>query len=257
MKIIGTKRLTGPQEEQLVRLTRLCRAAESLTLSCPLDGDMFWLLYEESELLAALAVYIQENVWECYAFTRPDRRRQGCFSQLLERLEAEAEKMDEEPEICFITDGNSAGTLKTLEAVGAEFWYEEHAMVWEMAAQGAEAHNTASLPLTDRTVRLEMSADSSQPSLYLCTARASAGTQVGAFSLYIQDSSACLYQLEVPQPLRGQGWGTAVVCALLDKLPAMGISRLVLQVSGGNAPAISLYQKTGFRITETLSYYLY
>mgnify|MGYP005804173691 FL=1 len=32
---------------------------------------------------------------------------------------------------------------------------------------------------------------------------------------------------------------------------------VLLQVSGDNAVALRLYEKTGFRITETLSYYLY
>ena len=32
---------------------------------------------------------------------------------------------------------------------------------------------------------------------------------------------------------------------------------MTLQVSSQNVPALELYKKTGFRITETLSYYLY
>jgi len=36
-----------------------------------------------------------------------------------------------------------------------------------------------------------------------------------------------------------------------------GIRRICLQVSGANEPALHLYRKTGFRITEALSYYLY
>ena len=36
-----------------------------------------------------------------------------------------------------------------------------------------------------------------------------------------------------------------------------GIAVLNLQVSGQNLPAFNLYKKTGFRITETLSRYLY
>ncbi len=269
MKIICSNHLTGPQKEQLAQLARICQEAEALTLSCPLDGDMFCLLTEGKELLGALAVFFQENVWECYAFTRPDRRREGCFSQLLERLETEAEKLEADPEFCFITDGNSADGLKTLEAIGAEFWYAEHAMVWERPDTCEEADSPArtafaqtapsctALSRPDRSVRLKRAADPSQPSLYHFTALNAAGAPAGCFSLYIQGSSASLFHVEVPQPLRGQGWGTAIICALLDTLPSMNISRLVLQVSGSNAPAISLYKKTGFRITETLSYYLY
>ena len=35
------------------------------------------------------------------------------------------------------------------------------------------------------------------------------------------------------------------------------LTAVSLQVSGENEPALALYKKTGFRITETLSFYLY
>ena len=44
---------------------------------------------------------------------------------------------------------------------------------------------------------------------------------------------------------------------LVSSLEREGIRRICLQVSGSNEPALHLYRKTGFRITETLSYYLY
>ena len=44
---------------------------------------------------------------------------------------------------------------------------------------------------------------------------------------------------------------------LLRLAPDMGLSAITLQVSGDNTPAVNLYKKTGFHITETLSYYLY
>lgn len=259
MNMICTNCLTDSQAGQLAGLVRLCQEAEPITLSCPLDGNMFCLLTEGGDLVGALAVFYLNNMWECYAFTRPDRRRQGAFTRLLERLEAEALALDTEPELCFITDGNSPGALKTLEALGAEFWYAEHAMVWECPAgpgeKPGETPSAALHPCPAHCVHLEMASDSPQPSLF--TARDLEGTAVGRFSLYIRGNSASLFQVEVPEPLRGLGWGTAIIRALLDKLPAMGVSRLILQVSGSNAPAISLYKKTGFRIRETLSYYLY
>lgn len=251
MDIICTNRLTASQAGQLAGLSRLCQADEPITLSCPPDGDIFCLLTEGKDLIGALSVFCLENVWECYAFTRPDRRKQGCFTQLLDRLEAEAMAIADEPEFCFITDGNSPGALKTLEALGAEFWYAEHAMVWERIVESAGTPGGA------HRVHLEMASDPAQPSLSLFTARDSVGTETGSFSLCVQDGSASLFHVEVPESLREQGWGTAMIRALFDMLPAMGISRLILQVSGSNAPAISLYKKTGFRITETLSYYLY
>ena len=69
--------------------------------------------------------------------------------------------------------------------------------------------------------------------------------------------SACLFEVEIAEPFRGHGLGQAMIRQLQDLTPAIGISTLTLQVSGDNLPALRLYKKTGFHITETLSYYLY
>ena len=51
--------------------------------------------------------------------------------------------------------------------------------------------------------------------------------------------------------------GTAFLGLLLPALAEEGFSRIILQVSGSNAPALALYKKIGFRVMETLLYYLY
>ena len=81
--------------------------------------------------------------------------------------------------------------------------------------------------------------------------------KAGSFSLYLQPPSACLFEVETAEPFRGRGLGQAMIRQLQDLTPAIGISTLTLQVSGDNLPALRLYKKTGFHITETLSYYLY
>ena len=80
---------------------------------------------------------------------------------------------------------------------------------------------------------------------------------VGSFSLYLQPPAACLFEVEIAEPLRGRGLGEAMIRKLQALVPALGISTITLQVSGDNLPALGLYKKTGFRIAETLSYYLY
>ena len=97
-----------------------------------------------------------------------------------------------------------------------------------------------------------------------------------------------LYGFEVEESCRGKGYGTKFLSTVLAQLlngnaAAIEYSPLspetsyhisdvrsagaaadntaprpvLLQVSGGNAPALTLYKKTGFRITETLCCYLY
>ena len=55
---------------------------------------------------------------------------------------------------------------------------------------------------------------------------------------------------------RGKGYGKEFLLGMLRLLSDMG-TRVVIQVSGQNYIARNLYKKTGFRTTESLSYYLY
>ena len=73
----------------------------------------------------------------------------------------------------------------------------------------------------------------------------------------VSDSCVCLHHVEILPRFRGRGYGTSLLTRLLSSLRQAGICRVILQVSGDNKAALALYEKQGFRITETLSYYLY
>ena len=62
-----------------------------------------------------------------------------------------------------------------------------------------------------------------------------------------------LYHLEITESFRSRGFGRALLFGVLNSLPSR--SRVILQVSSENTAALSLYKKTGFGITKTLSYY--
>ena len=152
MNILTSKQLTDSQTEDLINLVALCRAHDGFHLSCPLDADRFYLLEAQKAagktaasegtiggnvLEGALAVFEADGVWECYAFTRPDLRRTHCFLRLLDRLEHDAGEQEPEPELCFVADPSCEAAQKTLAAIGAQLWYEEHAMIWNADASPA------------------------------------------------------------------------------------------------------------------------
>ena len=66
-----------------------------------------------------------------------------------------------------------------------------------------------------------------------------------------------LYSLYTLPRLRRQGLAYTFFLSLIPILSAAGFEKLRLQVSGSNEPAMKLYKKTGFHITETLSFYVY
>ena len=260
MKKIRTKILSAAQARAFEELAGLCRVHDGISLSCPLDADRFYLLAEETPdggllLISAAAVFEEDGLWECYGFTRPDSRRRGYFSSLLPLLEKEAAAMEPEPDLCFVADPSGKDALKALAALGAQPWYEEHAMEWRAEKSGA----VRPVPPAGELPSLELAGapDSADSRRLNFIARTPGGQAVGSFSLYLTPPSACLFEVEIAEPLRRRGLGEAMLRKLQSLTPDLGLNSLTLQVSGKNLPALGLYEKTGFRIAETLSYYLY
>lgn len=156
--------------------------------------------------------------------------------------------------------------------------------------EGADSASAARIPqLTVRVDLLPEEADEEEVksvrlTFYLADGKAPAAGPAGNCRLIFCGDGVCFCGFEIAEPLRGRGLGKAALlltlsllesrkgadgaqrngdsgrdsgfCGLLPLcLPQAG--RMFLHVSGDNQAAVSLYKKTGFRISETLSYYLY
>lgn len=293
--ITHTTTLSRKEQEDIHRITALCRLADGLSLSCPEDGDDYWILEEDTTAAAFLAVYkTEETMWECYAFTHPDFRRKGYFSMLLEQVCRYSEAQGE-PELCFVTDNKCPAATAVLRELEAELWNEEYMMEYDVTAAGTafeggtsasqdalpdmgldlDIHTTPEgLLICARTPGDSSSADrngvtaayrngvtamdgngTSTPDTNPCTDNIPGACVTCRLSL--NGTSAYLYSLETVPALRRRGLAGRFLVQLIRHLERKGIQRICLQVSGSNEPALGLYRKTGFRITETLSYYLY
>lgn len=325
MNLVRTVSLSQKQREGIRSLTSLCRQKDGIILSCPEDGDEFWLLYEENDgsaeeyPAAFFAVYKTEpDLWECYAFTRPDCRRQGYFSALCSAVCADSRE-EGEPDLCFITDNRCGETLEVLKHMDAEFLCDEYMMALEpgLAARGmdgAPGHGGRRDECGELLLRIMPGNHMQEPWIavgnqigtpenfewtamaedfaeyvaegfaeYLAQTGApedfrdfpeqvtvaawlkplnansptSAPSPAGSCRLSIHGRDVYLYALEILPHLRGRGYGACFMEQIISMLGEHGYSGLSLQVSGANEPALGLYKKTGFRITETLSYYTY
>ena len=142
--ITHTTTLSRKEQEDIRRISALCRLTDGLSLSCPEDGDEYWLLEEDATAAAFLAVYkTEETMWECYAFTHPDFRRKGYFSALLEQVCQYSEALGE-PELCLVTDNKCPAATAALRELGAELWNEEYMMEYNTAADSSEDGKSAS-----------------------------------------------------------------------------------------------------------------
>ncbi len=330
MHFVRPEKLTSRQKEDLMDLLADCRRAEPITLSIPEDADRCLLLYDSpvsiqekcqratgqdtaaqetagqgaaGPLASCLLICdTPDDVWECYAFTRPCSRRKGCFSRLVDeacRMAEEEERKSGRPiDLSFLSDQKSPQGLAAAEALGMTLWYSEHQMELDLGAPGqtldpclpADQETDPSglsgqdpdpkaklrLLLRCETITEEQEDGplksllfSAYPSLAASAPQrwdagdmatreemAPAASPIGTCRLIFYGPSCFyLYHVQIRSDLRGRGWGRALLDALFQQLPAG--SRLTLQVSSLNEPALALYKKTGFRITETLSYYIF
>ncbi len=240
MDIIITSCLDSSQKEAVQSLLADVKEKEPLTVSFPMEDGELFLLGWIGEKLCAVLSFIREGElsYECSAFTHPSFRRQGLFSRLLgESLFV----LPPEAELFFYTDGNSSDALHTLDAIGAVFCSKEHMMTLSL-------EKSQDFPVSGLTV-LETE-ESGFPLLLFADT-------FGSVRILVYPSHYYLYNFEIQSRFRNQGHGTALLRKLLSFLAAQKRMPVRLQVSGDNLPAIRLYEKTGFQISETLSCFLY
>lgn len=267
MPLHQTKTLTAPQKQEVLHLVHFCCAFDTLSLSYPVspEEDAFhYLLYTQSgQLLSVLALLPADAfTMECIAFTHPGHRKCGCFSQLLSAALESFPDVD----LLFPVSGSCPDTMATLNALDAKLEYQEHQMERSLplSSLSPASVNTPCYFSPESAALLTSSwlqppsdpfADSAcwtlfQSNLPKQTAGSCLTSPAGPDQL-------CLHQVEIAPNLRGRGYGTALILGLLQFLSKTSIRKVSLQVSGNNTSAMALYKKTGFQITETLSYYLY
>ncbi|MDD3252577.1 MAG: GNAT family N-acetyltransferase [Lachnospiraceae bacterium] len=269
--ILTCSSLSAAQKEAAAALVNLCCRHDQMTRAYPFAEDdvTHYLLYGKDQLLCAILAWIDldDTSAECMAFTRPDLRRQGCFSMLLDRaLETHGEQ-----DLYFAASETCADTLAVLDALGAERTAQEHQMERFLSEDDRmDAPNSAPLALTpalpsgqslaqafsqtDTTADTRTDALTATPLRWILSDSRVLGT---CHTSLVSARCVCLHDVEITPELRGQGFGTRLLALLFSALSEAGIQKILLQVSGDNHAAMALYKKAGFRITETLSYYLY
>lgn len=283
MNIIRTGQLTSHQEKDVKALETACCLSDQTALSFPMEaGCLSFLLYDGETLLSAFSAYFQNNgAWECTAFTLPAFRRKGCFSRLLNRFLEEAG----EHELIFPADASCTAVRLTFEAIGAELLYRELMMertlpMWETEEEETEetsgrrqndvtvknkvteyAKEHVSIKKGRRTVFHPALAPQQEDTLYSVETD---GRITGSFHLIFRKRCIYLYGLEISKPLQNKGFGTEAMEALIKGLSGLRFMQqeelpdsISLQVTETNKPALALYRKMGFRMADSLSYYIY
>lgn len=290
MYVTHTHTLSPRETDALRRLTDRCRLADGLSLSFPADGSDYWILENDQETVEAYfaACMIDDGLWECYAFTCPDCRGKGHFSRLLD-LVCDYSRKTGDPVLAFVTDERCPQTLKILEHLKATYSHSEYMMSLPLSlpSEGLEEKGmilkfreepesreedvweeglltVAGWPVPGSVAGSpwEGSGDSGSGSCGYSgaadTFSSISGVPAVTCRIMIEGRRIYLFCLETRPECRRRGLARRFLLQLARELTkTAAYDAIFLQVSGTNEAAVSLYKKTGFRITETLSYYLY
>ena len=229
-------------------MTDTCKQKEPLALSAPSeDGLDYFLLYEneQTRLLAfGFLFFPQGTCCECAVFVHPNERRKGYFSRILnaalDYVEQREKQSKQQIDFCFLTDEKTPSAMKTMEAIEAEYWYSEHKMVRKLKEKDSEYAAQAAITEDPH-------------GLYTAVLD---GQLIGTCAILAAEQEYYLYAFQIKEEFQGRGYGKDFLLGMLAIL-AKKTSAVSLQVSGQNYIARNLYKKTGFKTTESLSYYLY
>lgn len=81
---------------------------------------------------------------------------------------------------------------------------------------------------------------------YLCTVAERDGAMAGYAVMMMAPFEAHLMTIGIAQPFQRQGWGAALLGAMLQVAREAGAERVLLEVRPSNLPALALYRRSGF-----------
>jgi ribosomal protein S18 acetylase RimI-like enzyme len=124
----------------------------------------------------------------------------------------------------------------------ARAWVDSGILTADEATKRAEAQFAELLPDGLETARHDflMAVDDEQ--------------DVGMLWVHFDESSeqrAFIYDIEVWEQLRRQGYGRAIITALVERARQRGARSIGLNVFGSNPGAKALYEQLGFEVTAT------
>lgn len=77
------------------------------------------------------------------------------------------------------------------------------------------------------------------------------GAIVGYVGLGIGEGTGDVQTIAVAPSAQGRGWGRVLLDALLERASTLGCGEVLLEVRSDNAPALALYERSGFATIAT------
>ena len=286
MIIKSFSRLDEAQEEQIRELEAICSEYEKPNLQSYvyLSSDMnrdprkkcFYLLYEDGVLVSFLSVFAPRNEGEISAFTHPEYRRKGYFTELLKAMQKDWGFLNQ---LLFITEPASKSAPEVLKKLGASYDFSEYMMYYggntpkravkktpgrpELQLKKAKPSDRGLMaPLLSSVFMMQEqdAADWYDRLMEEETVRVFQGVagnsvvSVGALS--DEGDRVTLFALGVKKALRGRGYGRDMLRLLVEYWEEnFGEKELLLETDSHSARAVSLFKRHGFTVATQFDYY--
>ncbi|WP_314856155.1 GNAT family N-acetyltransferase [Stomatobaculum longum] len=255
MKLTEQDRLNHGEQDKIMDLLKRCHEKEAFSMTFPIlePGTKYLLAYDSKdpkELRAVMALCgLGDQIFEVYAFTDPDYRKQGYFRRLWEKAKITfpgKSLKGAAPVVRFPIDGSCKDALPVLLSIGAHLAEEETEMECELEDK----------PTPDSRYRFLESKPSPEGfRAYQVFRPEDKKPAFRCFVTPLKDNKAYLHRIATRKDLIGQGVGSELFPQFLGLLKKLGYKKAVMQVSASNTPAVRLYTENGFRKTTSLRYY--
>ncbi len=236
-------------------LLKRCHEKEAFSMTFPLlePGTKYLLAYDSKdpkELRAVMALCgLGDQIFEVYAFTDPDYRKQGYFRRLWEKAKITfpgKSLKGAAPVVRFPLDGSCKDALPVLLSIGAHLAEEETEMECELEDK----------PTPDSRYRFLESKPSPEGfRAYQVFRPEDKKPAFRCFVTPLKDNKAYLHRIATRKDLIGQGVGSELFPQFLGLLKKLGYKKAVMQVSASNTPAGRHSPENGSRKTPSLRYY--
>lgn len=282
MLIKELKKFTVETLAEIKELQSLCNNYDRLkgtfifdtSLNFNEDMNTIFLMYHENKLISGLVVFAPgKEEGEIKAVTHPDYRKQGCFTELLNRAEAELKKYGV-PDILFVCERKAQAGKLIAEQKG-KYDFTEYMLTYNHSSNARinnyayrlKLHEASEEDLDD-IIKVSMSAfgDSYEEAKDFGLAMLNTGNRrfflgelegeyIAMGVTYLDEDGFYINGLGVLSEYQGKGYGKEILYLIIKTLVAQEAKRICLEVDSQNANAFRLYQQAGFEVESEFEYY--
>lgn len=269
------KRLTEADLKEAERLASNCNKHEGLDYLTPNAGMKAVLCYDGGQLVGLLAVQQGIDEEELSIIVKPEKRRQGIGSALLEFAKAECKK-DGIRKCLLVCQESSQSGKAFVKWTDSRYQFSEYRMTLSQELFGNRESSEFS-------IELQQADPADAKLLARLTAKSFSEPEEGHLKRYIEDLQKPTRRFYIVrrhgQPIgsigtvshgegvdvvafgivpdyRGKRYGRQAVCKIVETLLEQGHQQIKIEVETENRNALSLFKRCGFIEQSEYRYYV-